>query len=355
MVDMWYSKHMAKQQELSPQARGGAERARRLSPAERREIAQRAADARWGSDILWATHENAVSINGRDIVAAVLENGKRVLHQESFLTAIGRAGKAKAGTGNRSRVDGLPAFLVADALSPFISSELRQATTPVVYRNLNGQRTLGYDALLLPMVCEVYLKLRDKSLAEKGRVPKQLEHIIAACDLLTRGFARVGIIALIDEATGYQADRERDALAKILEAFIATELRKWVRTFPTEFYMELFRLRKLDYDGGVKRPQYIGHLTNDLVYSRLAPGVLDELRRLTPRNDKGHLKHHLHRRLSEDIGNPKLLQHLSAVTALMKVSDSWGHFKGMLDKALPKYRRLPLFDGLEPELEAKSA
>jgi P63C domain len=118
-----------------------------------------------------------------------------------------------------------------------------------------------------------------------------------------------------------------------------------------EFYQELFRLRNLNYDGGVKRPKYIGVLTNDLVYSRLAPGVLDELRRQTPRNDKGRLKHHLHRRLTEDVGHPKLLQHLSAVTALMKACDKWDQFKAMVDRALPKYRRLPLFDGLEPEAE----
>ncbi len=59
---------------------------------------------------------------------------------------------------------------------------------------MSGQRTYGYDALLLQMVCEVYLKLRDASILKNGRVPKPFEHIIAACDILTRGFARVGII-----------------------------------------------------------------------------------------------------------------------------------------------------------------
>jgi hypothetical protein len=93
---------------------------------------------------------------------------------------------------------------------------------------------------------------------------------------------------------------------------------------------------------------FIGVLTNDLAYARLAPGVLDELRRQTPRDEKGRLKHHLHRRLTEDVGHPKLQQHLSAVTALMKASDTWDQFKPMVDRALPKYKRLPLFDGLEP-------
>jgi hypothetical protein len=154
-------------------------------------------------------------------------------------------------------------------------------------------------------------------------------------------------IALIDEATGYQDERARDALAKILEAFIAKELRAWVRTFPADFYKEMFRLRNIPYREDVKRPQYVGVLTNDLVYSRLAPGVLDELRRQTPRDEKGSLKQHLHRRPTEDVGHPKLQQHLSAVTALMKASDTWAQFKPMVDRALPKYKSLPLFDGID--------
>jgi hypothetical protein len=207
-----------------------------------------------------------------------------------------------------------------------------------------GGRAYGYKAEILPKVCEVYLKAR-----EGGKLLKSQEKFARACEILTRGLAHVGIIALVDEATGYQDERARDALARILEAFIAKELRPWVRTFPAEFYKEMFRLRNIPYREDVKRPQYIGVLTNDLVYSRLAPGVLDELRRLTPRDEKGRLKTHLHRRLTDDIGNPKLLQHLSAVTALMKASDTWDGFKPMVDRALPKYKRyksLPLFDGL---------
>jgi len=76
-----------------------------------------------------------------------------------------------------------------------------------------------------------------------GKLHHQQEHIAEQREILVRGFARVGIIALVDEATGYQEDRARDALAKILEAFIAKELRKWISTFPIDYYKELFRLR----------------------------------------------------------------------------------------------------------------
>jgi hypothetical protein len=89
----------------------------------------------------------------------------------------------------------------------------------------------------------------------------------------------------------------------------------------------------------VKRPQLVGKLTNDLVYRRLAPGVLAELQRLTPRDEKGRLKNKLFQRLSEDIGDPRLREHLAAVVALMKASPDWTFFKVAIDRALPKYPR----------------
>jgi hypothetical protein len=105
------------------------------------------------------------------------------------------------------------------------------------------------------------------------------------------GFARVGIIALVDEATGFQRDRTGDALARILEAFVAKELQPWVKTFPNEYYAQLFRLRGLEYNtASVKRPQYFGVLTNNIVYDRLAPGVLKELKKVIPKSESGRPK-----------------------------------------------------------------
>ena len=109
----------------------------------------------------------------------------------------------------------------------------------------------------------------------------------------------------------------------------------------------MFRLRELPYDGSPKRPQYIGHLTNDLIYSRLAPGVLDELRKVTPRNEKGKRKAKLFQSLTENVGNLRLLEHLAAVTTLMKVSLTWDQFMEMLDRGLPRQIALPLFDQLD--------
>ena len=165
---------------------------------------------------------------------------------------------------------------------------------------------------------------------------KQQLHIAERCEILVRGFARVGIIALVDEATGYEKDRIAGSLARILEVFIAKELQPWVKTFPSEYYEQLFRLRGLAYSSdSVKRPQYFGVLTNDIVYKRLAPGVLDELKRV--KEEAGRPRDKLFQRLTENVGYPKLREHLGAVVATMQLSDSYKDFKGKLDRIRPKF------------------
>jgi len=164
-------------------------------------------------------------------------------------------------------------------------------------------------------------------------------HLADRCEILVRGFARIGIIALVDEATGYQSDRAKDALAKILEAFIDKELQPWVQTFPADFYREMFRLRGLKFPTDtVKRPQYFGVLTNNVIYKRLAPGVLTELKRLTPRRDtSGMHKHRFFQLLTTNVGYPKLREHLGSVVTMMKLSDDWPDFMEKIDRLHPQY------------------
>ncbi len=170
-------------EDKSIQSMGGIARADSLPAEDRSEIARTAANARWGKELPRATHTGQIVIAGRSFSCAVLDTGKRLLTQETFLTAIGRAAKAKGKTGSFV-VDGLPPFLAAENLLPFISEDLRQSTTPIFCRNEKGVRLAGYDATLLPMVCEVYLRLRDHCRDQGKKVPAHQKHIVEACDLL---------------------------------------------------------------------------------------------------------------------------------------------------------------------------
>lgn len=332
-------------------AKGGFARAKSLTAEERKRIARQGALARWDADVPQASHEAPLKIGNAEVHAAVLPNGKRLLTQATFLRALGRSRSPKAGTGVLSTVDGLPFFLQAKVLQPFINEDLSMSTTPIFFRTKEGKRAVGYDAELLPKVCEVYLKFRDECLAHRERVPEQYKKIVRACDILMRGLARVGIIALIDEATGYQKDRAKDALAQILEAFIAKELQPWLRTFPSDFYQEMFRLRELPYPSTtVKRPQYFGVLTNNVVYDRLAPGVLEELKRGVPRNENGRPTAKYFQKLTQNTGYPKLREHLGSVVTLMKLSHGWKDFMEKLDKFHPRFGdTLPLDLAYEKE------
>lgn len=320
--------------------RGGYARAAKLSPDERSDSARRAAEARWATAVSLdrlpaATHEGELTVAGLQLPVAVLSDGTRLMISRAFMTALGRPWK-----GSYKRTN-LPNFIDAKNLSPFIPKELYDVLEPVEFVNKHGQKVLGYRAELLQMVCDVYLAAR----AVDGVLTPSQERLAAQAEILIRGFARVGIIALVDEATGYQRDRATDALARILEKFIAKELQPWVKTFPDEFYQQMFRLRKLNFPKDtVKRPQYFGHLTNDIIYRRLAPGVLEELKNTMPKSPSGRRKGTLQQKLTPDLGHPKLREHLASVTTIMALSDGYEDFKHKLDRRHPRYDENFSFD-----------
>lgn len=152
--------------------------------------------------ILKATHTGKIHIGNNIIPCAVLEDGTRVLTQQGFLKAIGRSGQPAKGRG--SQLEKIAPFIAPKNLKPFISKELEYSTFPVRFKPIKGARAFGYKAELLPKVCEVYLNARDA-----GALPKYQLNFAKACDILIRGLAHTGIIALVDEATGYQYIRDK--------------------------------------------------------------------------------------------------------------------------------------------------
>jgi hypothetical protein len=152
-----------------------------------------------------------------------------------------------------------------------------------------------------------------------------------------RGLAQVGIIALVDEATGYQNDRDREALQAILDKFLRKDLAVWAKRFPDEFYQHIFRLRGWEWKGmKVNRPQIVAHYTKDLIYERLAPGVLKELEAKNPKDEKGRRKAKHHQWLTEDIGHPALAQQLYAAMGFQRIATTWDQFYAMMNKAFPR-------------------
>jgi len=340
---------------------GGEARAASLSKAERSAIARKAADSRWGAELPQASHDGPLIIGDASLMAANLPNGKRLLSQGTVLQAIGRSPNPKAGQGGFTTLDGVPTFLRAEVLKPFITDELMLSTTPILFRLKNGSKTVGYDALLLPMICEVYLKFRDHLLeqiadgdtGQKRRArafQKQYKHIIEACDHLTRGLARRGILALVDDATGYHDDKMRQEIERIIKAYVAPSLAPWVRKFPHEFFREAYRLLGWEYKTGqTKHSPYMGKFITKYVFDALPPGVLDELKARLPKNEHGNRRAKLWQLLTVDTGIPHLDRQLTADLTLMQISESKEQFDEHWDKLFGRQPRLPLTMPMELE------
>jgi len=192
----------------------------------------------------------------------------------------------------------------------------------------------GYRAEILADICDAILDARKDDCLKTEQEIRYGEH----AELLVRAFARVGIAALVDEATGYQEIREKDALQRILDKFLNPQARAWSKTFPDEFWQKLVKMRGYDSYLAIKRPAFIGHWVNNYVYSRLAPGVLPMLKDINPRNDNGNgrkRKHHSH--LTEEHGLPELKEHLKKLMFLMDISKNRQEFEKLLDRAAPRY------------------
>ena len=280
-------------------------------------------------DVIAGAPDRPLVIGDIEIPCYVLEDETRVFSQNGFVQALDTYVQAAS---KRVPTVQLPSFLSQKNIKPFIPNNLTALYTPILFRVSNrGGVAHGYRATLLPQVCEVYLKAREaKALRASQR------HIAERAEILMRGLATVGVIALVDEATGYQRLREERALATILEKFIAKELQPWTRTFPYEFYKQIFRLKGWPGPEGTKRPVIIAQYTNDIVYERLAPGVLNELQQRNPKRPAGGRRHRHHQWFTPDFGHPKLKEHLAAVTAFMRAAANWNIFQRNLNRAFPK-------------------
>lgn len=316
----------------TPQSKGGAIRAEKLTPEQRHEIASAAAKARWAeaSALPKATHTGNLTIGDTEIPCAVLTDGTRLLTQAGFLQALGRSSKPKSRS--QQVTDTLPPFLSTRSLAPLITEEIVEASAPIAFITPTGGKALGHRAELLPKVCDLFLQARAE-----GLLTAQQQSLAVQSEILVRSLAKVGIVALVDEATGFQNERDRDELHRLLSTYLTEERLAWAKRFPDEFYRQIYRLKGWKWPAGKGKTPLLGHITNDIVYDRLPEGVLPKLRELNPMDaESKRRKHKHHQFLSEQVGQPDLRDHILQILPLMKISRSWETFKRHLDEAFPR-------------------
>ncbi len=248
----------------------------------------------------------------------VLEDGRRVLSGRGMQEALKMVDDNKTASGHR-----IQRYLNQKSLNPFIFKDKEPGHFEPLICYDGGTQINGYEAVVLIDICDGILEARKHiELSPRQAI------IAEQCEILVRSFAKVGLIALIDEATGYQHEREQDELQKLLKAYIAEELLPWQKRFPDVFYQELFRLNGWDYTvrGIKRRPGIIGKWTNKLIYEQLPPGVLAELKRVTPKSAR------LHQSLTADIGQPELAAQITQIVTIFRLSDNMGQMWSNFNK-----------------------
>lgn len=295
-------------------------------PSARTIAGQKAADARWGREVERATHQGTLQIADQELECAVLEDGRRVINQASIMSTLGRS----TSSGRRTRNDNRPPFLEANNLLPYFSEELEAILPRIDYRvgDSKGIRS-GYNAEILPRVCDVYLSARADGVLAQNQKPAA-----DAAERVVRALSLIGITALVDEATGYQETRAKNELQKLLEIYINEEFHPWVKRFPEVFFKEVYRLHDWEFKpGNHQHPQYTGQFINRYIYEAMPEGVLDRLRELNPIHDSGNRSRKHHQHLTEDQGVRHLERQIQKVITLMQVSEDRKQFQAFFDRA----------------------
>lgn len=146
----------------------------------------------------------------------------------------------------------------------------------------------GYPAEILPRLCSA---ITDRAL--EGKLHHKQVHVAAEARRIEKALMGVAIIALVDEATGYQKLRAPDTLSKLFAEYLLPKPGPWSRTIPEDLYVNIARLYRHQYtEGQAHRPHFFRSWTWRYVYGFLPGDVRSELQRLNPAPHAGSSKHH---------------------------------------------------------------
>jgi len=253
--------------------------------------------------ILEAIHYGVLQLGSFELPCYVLTNEKRVLAQNKVVHLI---------SGGRDSGD-LGRYLRAKNIQRFLPDKFKGAYQKNIFKFMAGnQLAYGLEAKDVIDICNMYLSARQAGVISPNQV-----NIVEMSELFIRACAKVGIEALIDEATGYQDYRDSQELQNRLALHLQDEFREWTRTFPRVFFDSLYRLE------GIRPPLHsrpypkrFGVYVMRFVYDTLDPDVANYLREKNP-NPQGKKHHH---QLFNDFGYKRLTDHLMAVLGIMKAS-----------------------------------
>lgn len=258
-------------------------------------------------------YKGELDLAGYKIPCYVLEDGTRILSSRGMQEALKMVDEGdKKVSGKR-----LGRYLEQKSLQPFIYKGKRLGHYDPIICYDGEKKINGFEATRL-------LDFSDGMLEARKSMPLSPRQIIIAeqCEVIIRAIAKVGIIALVDEATGYQYERERFELQKILKLFVLKGrlFLKWRETFSLDYYKELFGVYDIPFTAeNIKRkPRFIGWLTTELVYKNLPEGeeILKKIKSRTPKTPKGYYSKKLWQSLTKKVGRETLIDVIATVRTL---------------------------------------
>jgi hypothetical protein len=247
-----------------------------------------------------------LSVDSIELPCYVLDDGRRV---------ISRTGATDVLTGKRGGGN-LESYLGVQALKKYIPDDLSGQMIEISIREAVNKTVMAMEAETFLEICKAYVKaLNDEALETERQksIAMKASMFLASC-------AKIGLIALIDEATGYQYERAQDALQLKLKRYLTEALRKWEKTFPDELWIGFGRLTS--WKGSVtKRPKYWGKFVIELVYEYLDSDVAKWLKENAPKPRHGQ---NYHQWLSSQYGLKKLLEHIWMLIGIARTcQDMW--------------------------------
>ncbi|MBM4327094.1 MAG: hypothetical protein FJ118_08005 [Deltaproteobacteria bacterium] len=253
-----------------------------------------------------ATHGGELQIGDATLPCYVLETGERVFSLKGIMVGlIGIHGGP------------LEDYVMVAPLKPHLSAELtpeENGRIPALMRFDTGSGGWAKHALGLPVEKFMDLCSAYSAAAEHQELTPRQKQIAVRANSFLRACAKVGIIALVDEATGYQYERMEDALQFKLKLFLEEEMRKWEKTFPDALWIEFGRLT--NWKGSAhQRPKYWGKLVMELVYDYLDPDVAEWLKSHAPKPRTGQ---NYHQWLSSQYGLKRLVEHIWMLIGMAK-------------------------------------
>jgi hypothetical protein len=324
---------------------GGKARAKKLTKEERTQIAKQAAITRWqrnAEGIPEAIKDGILEIGEIELDCYVLKDDRRLFHKRGLARALGM--KSQGGNVFMRTIQ-------RKGLGSVVPQELHnKLNNPIIFKPLTGDPGHGYEGTVLIDVCDAIWEAK-----KRGKLAPSQGALAIKAEIILRSAAKVGITALIDEATGYIKDKRKEEYRELFKEFIREECRAWEKAFPDQFFDIIYKLYNLRRVRGKNHPQFFGHFIRKYVYAPLANSNNVILDMLDERNpvvyDSGGRKYKMFQFLSDNVGLPTLNAHLWQLIGIGNAVNTKKAFDKGFERAFPKSGdQMNLFDPVNDDI-----